>query len=1000
MDTEIDKVSIEIGSNSDKAVNGLDKLQDSLEKLLNITTTMTSSLNSLNSTLSNLKNAGQIKINTKGLQKAREEVEKTQKAASINLSVKEAMQGTRFYQTGSEEVKRSISGFKTMKTELDAIREKAEKIKLERVEEHAKVFAIKLKAAQVNMMRLKAATEEQEKRTAKVKEVFNQLQATTSKIASKIKSAFGKIGTILAGVGKAFKKVFGGPELDRGLKKLLRYGMALFSIRGAYALISNAAKSWLSSENSAAQQLSANIDYLKYTLGSALAPVIQYIVNLLTYLLRLIQQVAYAFTGVNIFANATASSMKSAAGSAKELKKQLQGFDELNNIDFDSGSAGGGGGAVAPDIDFSSLDNMQSVLLDKIRLGDWYGLGMEIGRKINEALDAIPWGKIKDTAKQIALNMTDLFEGMMDGTSWEKVGNTIAQGINTAIEFAFTFVSNFKFTKFGETIGRTLNSFFLGIKWDVAGQTLSKGIIGVLNSITGFLKKVNWKRIGESIKTFLVNIQWKEILSAVKNTIIATFGGINDLLVGIFGKGNTALIESFVAVFASLKVAIGLATAALTLFNGVLALSKTNFSLFGLTTSESIKKISGAGLILTGLVSTITSFASMWKNGMSIAGEATLIFGSAIAGIGLALVGVNPVLAGIIAGATAAIGTIALVTKELLKNKAQIKDTQTALEDYNKAVSDAAEAQDVYENAVDRANDALKRLQEAEKASGLSGEELYNSVQNGTLDYKNMTDQQKEVYKAYKDNIKAQDELKEATNGVSEATKKETQASFENQLSLAKESKSYDSFKQSVVEAYKKGQLSAGEARDYIERAMADMGDEAEETFTKDIPNDIKDGLNPDNYASTGSKLREWVSGIFKGVSIKLPKFEWVTEPASGWIASTLEALGLPAKLPKLRVIQQYAMGGFPDTGELFVAREAGPELVGNIGSKSAVANNDQIIKGISQGVYEAVSNAMAEQQDDNRQIIVNVGNERLYSGYGKYVNTANNKYGTNVVSV
>lgn len=54
------------------------------------------------------------------------------------------------------------------------------------------------------------------------------------------------------------------------------------------------------------------------------------------------------------------------------------------------------------------------------------------------------------------------------------------------------------------------------------------------------------------------------------------------------------------------------------------------------------------------------------------------------------------------------------------------------------------------------------------------------------------------------------------------------------------------------------------------------------------------------------------------------------------------------------------AMGGFPDVGELFVAREAGPELVGRINGKTAVANNDQIVSGISSGVYNAVRSAMS----------------------------------------
>ena len=52
--------------------------------------------------------------------------------------------------------------------------------------------------------------------------------------------------------------------------------------------------------------------------------------------------------------------------------------------------------------------------------------------------------------------------------------------------------------------------------------------------------------------------------------------------------------------------------------------------------------------------------------------------------------------------------------------------------------------------------------------------------------------------------------------------------------------------------------------------------------------------------------------------------------------------------------LKAYAMGGFPEAGELFIAREAGAEMVGSIGRKTAVANNDQIVAGIANGVAEA----------------------------------------------
>lgn len=78
-----------------------------------------------------------------------------------------------------------------------------------------------------------------------------------------------------------------------------------------------------------------------------------------------------------------------------------------------------------------------------------------------------------------------------------------------------------------------------------------------------------------------------------------------------------------------------------------------------------------------------------------------------------------------------------------------------------------------------------------------------------------------------------------------------------------------------------------------------------------------------------------------------------------------------------------YASGGFPDTGELFVAREAGPELVGTIGGKTSVANNDQIVSGIRQGVFEAVMQAMSNQSGG--EVVLKLDGDVLAKGVTKY---------------
>lgn len=70
--------------------------------------------------------------------------------------------------------------------------------------------------------------------------------------------------------------------------------------------------------------------------------------------------------------------------------------------------------------------------------------------------------------------------------------------------------------------------------------------------------------------------------------------------------------------------------------------------------------------------------------------------------------------------------------------------------------------------------------------------------------------------------------------------------------------------------------------------------------------------------------------------------------------------------------IPKFADGGFPGQGQMFIAREAGPELVGSIGGRTAVANNDQIVEAVSQGVYRAVVQAMAQSGDQTVEAKVN----------------------------
>ena len=88
------------------------------------------------------------------------------------------------------------------------------------------------------------------------------------------------------------------------------------------------------------------------------------------------------------------------------------------------------------------------------------------------------------------------------------------------------------------------------------------------------------------------------------------------------------------------------------------------------------------------------------------------------------------------------------------------------------------------------------------------------------------------------------------------------------------------------------------------------------------------------------------------------------------------------ARLVNIPHVPTFADGGFVDEGQLFIAREAGAEMVGRIGRKTAVANNDQIVESVSQGVYEAVQRASGETNSGNGRpitVIVQMNGKELF---------------------
>lgn len=95
-------------------------------------------------------------------------------------------------------------------------------------------------------------------------------------------------------------------------------------------------------------------------------------------------------------------------------------------------------------------------------------------------------------------------------------------------------------------------------------------------------------------------------------------------------------------------------------------------------------------------------------------------------------------------------------------------------------------------------------------------------------------------------------------------------------------------------------------------------------------------------------------------------------------------------RLVNIPHIPMFEDGGFPDEGQLFIAREAGAEMVGSIGRRTAVANNDQIVEGISAGVSVANDGVIAAiyalmSVVEDKDLSVSIGDEVIGRSYDRY---------------
>lgn len=538
------------------------------------------------------------------------------------------------------------------------------------------------------------------------------------------------------------------------------------------------------------------------------------------------------------------------------------------------------------------------------------------------------------------LSPSDMFET-------ESIPSKI-KGIADMIKQAW---KNADFTEIGAMVGNKLNAALNSIPWDKIKNTCNKIAKSVATFLNGFLETVDWKLVGNTLaqgintafgmaNTFAENFHWDSLGKAIGNGINGALGGLDWNLiqetVRNIATGITDTLNSFIQTtdWALVGQSFG---------NGI------NTILDFFHTAINNFDWMGAGTALADFVNNAVNSIDFVNLGQTISDGIKGVFDFGIAAIegidwwtigekvrdGLATIDWNGIADGFFELLGAAFGGLSAFFGGLLSDA-----VSGAQKYFQKKIEECGG--NVVKGIFKGIKDAIVGIAEWIKdhiftpfmkgfraAFGIHSPSTVMAEQGGYII--------DGLLKGVKDNIsKFLNYIKEIPGKVLKAI---------------------GNIKNKVLQ--KGSDIVSG---------LKDGFNEKVSTFTSvlgTLPETIRNAIP--NLFDVGSSIIQNFANGFSSVHIPMPHIGW------DWTGGSIRIGNFSFSLPRFN-LQWYAKGGFPEMGQLFIANEAGPEMVGKMGSRNAVANNNQIVDGIKNGVFEAVLDAfnasgILERDDSEKEV-------------------------------
>lgn len=546
---------------------------------------------------------------------------------------------------------------------------------------------------------------------------------------------------------------------------------------------------------------------------------------------------------------------------------------------------------------------------------DFKAAGEAVKTAVKNALTGIKWTQANTGAASLGKGIATALNSIMTTDTFSLIGKSAAGAVNTVISGAYAFIGTIKFKGWGKSIAAGINSYFEDLDWETVGLTFDKAVNGILDTLLEALQGTHWQKVGEGISTALSKIDW--------NSKLRKIGSI---------------------IWEAIKAAITTA----------LEIAKKNPDII----------VDLGAILLFKVVTTAALRAGAVSISSALATALSGLTGAALSPLGLAI-------AGIVAVGIDTIGAEGIA--KAIKADTISEGIKIAFDEASKNVKKSFEE----EKEQYRKNflDALGTDGASTEHDSASGGNFGGGGKDFTINVKAKIVTPASSLK--KDILNGWNSLGNTTVGLGTRLLGGSSTGLRNEVwsgwnglgnttvsvgTSLKSGSSY-SLKKSVVNGW-----------NGLKSTVVSVGTYLRSGATRGLRDSVVNGWNGLGgvSVSTGVGIRDsssdlWnkVQNLWNNYGAKQTLWFQINPTAASWTPGRKAAGGLYTS-GQWRPITAAASGGAFSAGQMFIAREAGPELVGSIGRSTAVMNNTQIVSSVAAGVYSAVVSAFSQYAAQN----------------------------------